>query len=463
MTADEPDYFLFVGQIDTEGTTTQLRASGAFYHKKLLNSKPDNWAKIVGMITSPRCRGALVALRGNDYKAMCQPEYEGTAGALLDALAGRPHIILVHEAVFLTDAQRASTEGPPAGSANLVDASARSEEEDDEFFRFTQHEFFPSVSEDVRSHVNTMLRDRQLNVFPYRANVERSVIAGGFLEDNERHLLFRLYVPSGRLYAQEADALLGLFREWLGQTGRSRVRQEGYSTVAGQVFEFFNAEGLPEGGLSQYFEDFSSFVGDCVASPEAAISQLTATGVAESAAATIVSRFATRARRINLDLKQRREERMLSLKHELESLVLEVDGLKEEDVTTLLDELLPPPATSGVIEGSRVDLRPSMTVNNYNSQFINEVAGPVVQNVAGTVNLGVEAKGLLELVATFGGRERDQLETAVHELEDNEARGVERVAARARLKRFLADLGNRGLGVGLDVLQKYVEHKVGVS
>ena len=104
-----------------------------------------------------------------------------------------------------------------------------------------------------------------------------------------------------------------------------------------------------------------------------------------------------------------------------------------------------------------------MTVNNFNPQFINKVAGSVVQNIAGTVNLGAEAIQLLELVATFGGHERTQLETAVHELEDGGARGTERVAARGRLKRFLADLGNRGLGVGLDVLQKYVEYKIGVS
>lgn len=464
MPADQPDYFLFVGSVDTESATTRLRASGAIYHKKLLSSKPENWTKIVDMMTSPRCRGALVALRASDYAAICRPKYEAAAHALLDALADRPHVILVHEAVFLTDEQRAATDGPP-DTASSIDTTPAPEDQDehDDFFGMTKEEFFGSISDDVRASVNTMLRERQLNVFPYRTNVERSIIASGFLEDNERHLLFRLYVPSGRLYAQEAEALLGLFREWLGQTGRSRVRQEGYSTAAGQVFEFFSAEGQPEGGLSRYFEDFSSFLGDCVATPEAAIAQLSANGVTETAATIIVSRFATRARRLSLDLKQRREERMLSLKHELENAVLEVDGLKGGYLTTVLDELLPPPAAIGVIEGPKLGPGHSLTVNNINPQFINAVAGSVVQNVAGTVNLGAEAKQLLELVATFGGHERAQLETAVHELEDDGARGSERVAARGRLKRFLADLGNRGLGVGLDVLQKYVEHKVGVS
>lgn len=464
MTADEPEYFLFVGSVDSESATTRLRASGARYYKKLLSSRPENWAAIVAMATSPHCRGALVVLRGSDYEAMCRPQYEDLARALLDALADRPHVILVHEAVFLTDEQRAAAYGSSVDPTDRADATPVLDDDDEhEFFGMSREEFFGEISDDVRERVNTMLRERQLNVYPYRTNVERAVIASGFLEDNERHLLFRLYVPSGRLYAQEAEALLGLFREWLGGKGHSGVRQEGYSTAAGQVFEFFSAEGKPEGGLSRYFEDFSSFLGDCVATPEAAVALLIADGVTETAAEIIVSRFATRARRLSLDLKQRREERMLSLKHELENLVLEVDGLEGGNLAAVLDELLPPPAAIGVIEGPKSSLGPSVTVNNFSPQFIHEVAGSVVQNVAGTVNLGAEAKQLLELVATFGGHERTELETAVHELEDDGARGAERVAARGRLKRFLADLGNRGLGTGLDVLQKYVEHKVGVS
>jgi hypothetical protein len=435
MTAHEPDYFLFIGSVDSESATTRLRASGARYQKKLLSSNPENWTKIVAMVTSPHCRGALVVLTSSDYGAMCSPKYEDASRALLHALASRPHVVLIHEAVFLTDEQRAAADVPSVEPANVSNATSTFDDDDLDFFGSFKEQFFGTISDDVRERVNTMLRERQLNVYPYRTNVERSIIASGFLEDNERHLLFRLYVPSGRLYAQEAEALLGLFREWLGQTGHSSVRQEGYSTAAGQVFEFFSAEGQPEGGLSRYFEDFSSFLGECVAKPEAAIAQFVANGVAEAAATIIVSRFATRARRLNLDLKQRREERMLSLKHELENLVLEVDGLKGASLVAVLDELLPPPQAIGVIRGPGMAPDTSLTVNNFSPQFINGVAGSVVQNIAGTVNLGAEAKQLLDLVATFGGHDRTQLETAIHELEDDGARGAERVAARGRLKR----------------------------
>jgi len=144
----------------------------------------------------------------------------------------------------------------------------------------------------------------------------------------------------------------------------------------------------------------------------------------------------------------------LSLKHHFENVVLEVDGLTGDALAIMLEDLLPPAAAGAIIDGPRTPAGSSTTVNNYSSQVIGQVAGSVVQNVAGTVNLGPEAHQLLELAATFGGTERVQLETAIHELEDSGARSTDRIAARGRLKRFIADLGNRGLGVGLDVLQK---------
>lgn len=249
MTADEADYFLFIGSVDSEAATTRLRASGARYQKKMLSSRPENWTKIVDMVTSPHCRGALVVLTSSDYGAMCSPNYEDAARALLDALASRPHVVFVHEAVFYTEEQRAAAGIPLAEPER---ASVLSFTVDDEYFEIPREELFGTTSNEVRAQVSAMLRERQLNVYPYRKNAERSIIASQFLEDNERHLLFRLYVPVGRLYAEEADALLNLFREWLGQTGRGSFRQEGYRTDAGQVFEFFRAEGQPEGGLSRY-------------------------------------------------------------------------------------------------------------------------------------------------------------------------------------------------------------------
>jgi hypothetical protein len=461
MTADAHDYFLFVGAADSESATTRLRAGGLVYRKKLLSSRPENWSAIVSLVTAPTNRGTLLVLTGGAYAMICQEKYWDVAQNLLDGLVDRPHIIFVHEAVFLTDAQREAAAAEQVNRANLVQVNPRFTEDD--YFGMPREEFFGSIPDDLRQRVNSMLRERGLNVAPYRTNVERSILASSFLEDNESQLLFRVYVPSGRLYAQEAEALLGLFRDWLAQTGRRGVRQEGYSTTAGQIIEFFNNEESMQVELTQSFQDFSSFLERCVSSPEVAVGQLTERGLDERAASTLVSRFAIRARRLSLDLRQRREERMLLLKHEFENVMLETDGLHGGALSALLEELLPPPLASGVLGAGQGPVPAALTVNNYNAQYISEVAGHVVQNVSGTVHLSVEAKQLLDFAAAFGGTERGLLETSIHELEDQEAPSTDRVAARSRIKRFLADLGNRGLGVGVEVLQKYVEHRFGLA
>lgn len=431
------------------------------YRKKLLSSKPENWTEIATLIKAPQNIGTLLVLTGHDYDTICSPPYREVARDLLDSLVGRPHVIFVHEAVFLTPEQRRSQASETVERASLVDVNPRFDYED--YFGMTKDEFFGEISQEKRDRVNSMLRERGLNVVPYQTNVERSIMASAFIEDNERHLLFRLYVPNGRLYAQEAETLLRLFREWLGQTGRRGVRQEGYSTTAGQVIEFFSDEGVPEGGITRYFEDFSLFLDVCVSDPDQAIEQLTRTGIDASAAGAIVSRFATQARRLTLDLKQRREERALSLKHQFENLMLEADKGRGRDIDEIIDAMLPPAVTGGIVQADPSTPIQPVLMTNYQPQFISQVSGTVVQSVAGTVHLGPEAHALLELIASYGGEDRAALETAVHELEDEGARGGDRITARARLKRFLADLGNRGMAVGLDVLQKYIEHKVGVS
>ena len=485
MVFDESDFFLFLGSADSESATTRLRAGGAFYRKKLLSSRPENWREITSMVTSPHNLGTLVMLTGADYSTICSDSHSTVAQSLLDALMNRPHVIFVHEAVFLTDQQRKDAEPQDSSRTEFFAALPIFDDDDDEEFFGNSRGLFRTIPDELRQNVNAMLRDRGLQVLPYRTNVERSIMAGSFLEDHERHLLFRFYVPSGKLYAQEFEALLGLFREWLTQTGHQGVRQESHSTKAGQVFEFFSSEGVSSsGGIAVYLEQFSKFLEDCSSRPDVAVLQLTGAGVDSAAAGRVVARFATQVRRLNLDLKQRREERVLALKHELENLYLEIEGLHGAELDAMLDALIPEGASAGAIlpiatersitRGTKVpkppragvdgmEVAPAITVNNYHQQFINQVEGSVLQSVQGTVNLGPEARQLLDLVAEFGGDERRQLESAVHELEDDGVRPTDRIAARGRLKRFLADVGNRGLGVGLAILQKYVEHKIGIS
>jgi hypothetical protein len=326
---------------------------------------------------------------------------------------------------------------------------------------------FPPPNHNVREVVNELFVVFRVNIVPYRTNAELSVLASAFIDDHEKNLLFRVYVPSGRLFAAEADKLLSLFQDWLNRVGRHNVRQGGYRTSAGEVYEFFGDSTLAGCELSREFDDFSGFLDLCIEDAAAAGALLSQAGIDRTSASDMVMRYSKEVRRLHLDLRQQRESRMLAIRHTLESELVEVGN---ESFVPYIDDLIDSmvPGAQDVNPMRLLTLTPSEPSSlptasvTINQQVINTVSGAVIQNVQGTVNLGPEAKELLKLAAQFGGQNAAVLESAVHELEDQNARVSDRLGARSRLKGFLIQLGGKIEDTALAVLQNYVQSRIGL-
>lgn len=459
MRVPPEQFFLFLGATDSESATSRLRTDGRVYRKKMLQSRPANWRQILDLLRASTLQGVLATLTGTDYERILTPDYAPLSRELLDAIAAVPHIVFIHEAVFLSDNERPSVDDEDADGSEA-------EDEYDLYGFMSPEEYFGKVPEDVRRRVNEMLSTRDINVVPYRTNAERSVLATAFLDDHERHLLFRIYVPSGRLYASEADTLLGLFRDWLSQTGRNAVRQDGYRTPAGQVYEFFGSHAQGAADLTRQFQDFSEFLDACVDRPDYAVAQLESTGVESRVANELVARYGKATRRLHLDLRQAREQRLLSLRHELEAELLDRGGMGPTELLPLLEALIPPVGAPGleILAPAAVAARGAADVRVIiNQQVVGQLSGNVIQNVQGSVKLGAEAKELIALIGQFGGEKAIELESAVHELEDSDARAQDRVAARQKLRRFLASLGTKAANMTLLTLHKYLEQRLGIG
>ena len=97
--------------------------------------------------------------------------------------------------------------------------------------------------------------------------------------NDQPNLLFRVYVPADRLYAAEANKLLSLFRDWLITTNVSGVRQAGYRTASGEMYEFFAESLLTQSDLGERFDDFSNFLVLCASDPSAAAKLLAQRGI----------------------------------------------------------------------------------------------------------------------------------------------------------------------------------------
>jgi hypothetical protein len=384
---------------------------------------------------------------------MTWPQYQSVTVRVMESFGNVRHILFVHESVFSGIDER----------PELPD-----DVDHDTYIAYLVSQYEPP-SEEVRMQVNRLLEQYEINVVPYKTNAEMSILASAFIDENEKNLLFRVYIPSGRLWATEADRLLSLFQDWLSQVKRQRVRQAGYRTNQGQVYEFFGEDPLTPGELSQEFADFSRFLDLCLAAPEDATQMLASTGLNPVTAGSLVERYAKDVRRINVDVKHERERRMLSIRHRLESELLEVLGEKSSEWTRmdeLLEAFVPQVSRPSLVltpdPGRRDPLSVPVTVN-IRPQFVETVHGAVMQDVHGTLTLGPQARELMDLIDRFGEHQAAALKSDVHELEDPDARAADRLAAKQRLKAFLIKIGDRAQDVAVAVLQKYVESKLGLS
>jgi hypothetical protein len=446
-------FFLFIGTLwNKDAATDKLQASGIPYRWKRLDSGPKNWKAILAILENPSIAGVVGKLSGHVYDLIALPDYQEITAPLFQALGNVPHVMFVHEAILRRESSIPED---------------RYEEGTDEYYRAQERRhFFMLPAEETMRAVGELFANHKVNVVPYRTNAELSVLAAAFIDDNEKNLLFRVYVPSGRLYAAEADKLLSLFQDWLTRVGRHDVRQDGYRTAAGEVYEFFGDESLVRGQLSREFDDFSGFLDLCVQDVAAAADALGRTGIDRRSAVSIVARYGKEVRRLNLDMRQERESRILAIRHSLESELIEVGN---ESLFSRIDELIEAsvPNVGGLAPmqflalGSSVPRSASVTVN-INQQVVNAVESAVVQSIQGTTNIGPEAKELLGLVSRFGGQDTAALESAVHEFEDPDARASDRLGARQRLKGFLFQLGGKVEDTALAILQNYVQSKIGL-
>jgi DNA replication protein DnaC len=282
-------------------------------------------------------------------------------------------------------------------------------------------------------------------------------------------LLFRVYIPSERLYAAEAGRLLTLFRDWLVATRGHGVRQSGYRTASGEIYEFFADASVVGADLQEHFDIFSTFLALCDDNQSAAVDLLTEMNLGRVQSSDLVSRFSREMLRLQVDLRHTRERRVLSLRQSLEQELLDnhvdLSRVPSSQFTALLESLVPGPSAPeslALLAGPKAATHTESITVNINPQIINAVKSTINQNVQGVSHLGLQAKEILALIDRFGGNDTVALRSAVHEVEDADAPPAERAAARRRLKKFLGQLAGTVHDVGLDLLEKYLESRLGM-
>lgn len=442
-------FYLGIGNVFSESVTSRLKTYDRSYVSKLLRSTPANWWTIAELLAKDDLAGALVKLTGNDYVTLLRPQYYEVREALLARLGDTPHLVLVHEAVA----------GLPPDTTD--------EDEDVDWDGITWNdrvarEHFGDMDSEVQVQVQDLLDLNNIEVTTYKTNAEAAVIAASFVDDLQDDLIFRLYVPAGRLFEDELSRILAMFHHWLGTVKGAQVRQGGYKTASGRVIEFFGDGFGSQDAVRQEFAEFERFL-QLINDPSAASAMLVGLGVDHQYAHELAARYARDARRVLLDARHERDRRMLSIRQQLEAELSEQDlPLASDELARLVEALVPvSPLKISLGEGSvRPDSsrEPSITIN---TQVVHRAEGIVAQHISGHVVYGTPLDELLTFVRSQATDDNLELEAAAKQVADPGAPTATRLKARQQLKTFLLRNATRLEAAAFSSIWHWLESQVG--
>lgn len=137
-----------------------------------------------------------------------------------------------------------------------------------------------------------------------------------------------------------------------------------------------------------------------------------------------------------------------------------------DQIQHLVDRVIPPAHLLSAlgIDSMSLALAPYGPITvNLNPQIINEINGIVAHEIRGEANVGPRGEELLALVAKYGKEQSVELASAVHEISDPGVSRTEKVTAANKIKAFLYNLAPEASKAGLNLLQAYIQHKLGLK
>lgn len=447
MLDSDKSLILILGDVDREGVTSKITSTRGQYKKKLLNSSVENWKSILRYFDEFSISQTLVKLTPYTYELIASEPYRCIAKNLFEKISELPNIVFVHESLF----------------SGIEDLSSKIPKNESQIYIY---EYYLKPPDDkIRLFVNEILENNNLNVIPYKKNAELTILALTFIEQIGENLLFRLYVPSNRMWSLETDKLLQLFRDYLSKVSNLNIRLDQYRTDQGTIFEFHGDKNVYSANISKEFDDFSAFLDLCISNPNSAEILLKDKRLSSKAIYEIVERYSKEAKRIVIDLKHERERKFLGVRHRLESELADIvpANFDWEVVNMLVDSAIPRldgiNSAFGIYQSSS-QLSSALTVN-INPQIFNKVEGIVAQEIIGAECFNENIRKLSELIQKYGGNKSADLNSAVYELADKSAPHSGRLTARQKLKKFLLSIGSsEDSSVG--TLQAYVESQLGL-
>jgi hypothetical protein len=450
--ASPSNIILLLGQVRHEGIVSTISTSELT--SAHLDLSVEDWSRLFDRVNLANVSAVVGKLGIPELICLGSADHGAQNRELLLSLKQKPNLLFLHGELY-SDVLLAKFD---EAKRSLRDAFIRYDDRGTQIGDvFLAWGDVPALRRGV-----SYLKASGLNVVAFRSDPEVTVAAETFIIDTQNGILFRMYVPVGRLYDSEIAHTVELFADYLAKVVRIKVRVDKTLTNCGVIYAFYSDISDANAGAAK-FAEFTEFVDLCETSPGAAAELIRHYNLNHRQVAAIIERYAKAAVRLRIETRQQRESALLGIRHRLEIELVEGAGVDIGEVMRLVDSVIPLPRNVGELTtlGAATDPAPgTLQTVNYGTITVGAIHNTIIQEVSGDVVLTTEDEKLLTLFKTHASDDVNILTSALYELKDSSAPVGNRTTARQRIRTFLLNLAGKVEETALGLLKAYIERKI---
>ena len=453
---------LILGSMNNDTIHTAIKANKYEYVSKELVSGAKNWESICSILENDKQKNILILGKFTEYIIFLftLDEYKPISNKLLSLIKERKHIIFIYNNNFFKDFSCMKINEEPS---NIPFFDTNGDFVHKEIFTnlqtwLLQNELWYEVDEYIErlyDFINSLNND-SFNLSPYRKLIDINVAVQVFIESVDQGLLFQLYIPNKRIWSKELDKFIVLFRDFASTIIDDDVKLVQNRTDRGVTFSIYSVNSeLNSESIEELFNEFSRFLDLCIQKPDLAIQILESqTNLSKDSIQVLISKYSKEAKRLMIDLKQEREIKLLSIKHQLEVDISEI----EINISQLTENTLPKLSNPSDLLNTRSNINNNIIINN-NPQFIHTVNGIVSREIYGNIDFNEIDHQLNDIIEKYA---KDKAELAIlksshNEIKDESLNKSTKTIAWQKLQKFLGKCAEKVGDVGIHFLKKYLE------
>jgi hypothetical protein len=456
---------IIIGNLSLEGVTDKIVALGHTYKKRNPFSLPDTWISIQKSIHQLKENGELLAvimyLTPGLIMHSCEPKYQEAWRCLLTELKNVPSLIFAPEPFLAGKAyapEYSLSKKRLKKLANTQEANQRIGknarifilDEDESEIALQQEQRLKAL--EMTGRLLKTLQESGVEAVPYERNADVTLRIHHFLDDADKGVFLHLYVPNGRYQADQLESFLRLFENYLQRIEQKKFFIDLRRTSHGHIYVFRSHDVTSNiAEMETAISRFETFMDVCKNNPKQAESILIATGLQPMEANHLHAKYAKEYQRLIIDVRHDFEQKVLTLRHSLESEAFE---LSNRDIHTIL----PAESISGLLSLSNNSGPISINISSPSVNNNSVMQSFVEQTINGDITYMKEDKELLGLFERLATRqEAIVLKSELEQLKDTTSPEELRKTAKQKIIGFLYKVAPAVGQSALSVLTAYIQ------